>query len=95
MFPELPEGVVPLGFPIRVRPRDSIRTALFQQEIYPPVHWPLEACVPASFEASHHLADEIMTLPCDQRYDADDMRRIAAALREAYGLIARSSAEMP
>ena len=83
IFPELPEGVVPLGFPIRVRQRDAILKTLFQQNIYPPVHWSLCRCVPALFDASHRLSTEIMTLPCDQRYDADDMRRIAVALREA------------
>jgi hypothetical protein len=92
MFPELPEGVVPLGFPIRARPRDAIRDDLFRQHIFPPVHWPLCGCVPASFDGSHRLAAEIMTLPCDQRYGADDMRRVAAALRDASALSGGASA---
>ena len=83
VFKDLPEGVVPLGFPVRCQARDSVRKALFQQEIYPPVHWSLEAFVPASFEASHRLAAKIMTLPCDQRYGADDMWRVSMVLREA------------
>jgi dTDP-4-amino-4,6-dideoxygalactose transaminase len=82
MFPELPEGVVPLGFPVRIRQRDIIRNSLFEQSIYPPVHWPLESFVPASFQASHRLAAEIMTLPCDQRYEAEDMIRMSLAVRK-------------
>ena len=86
IFQDLPDGVVPLGFPIRVRQRDAIRQSLFERNIYPPVHWPLKtsACiVSGSYKASHRLADEIMTLPCDQRYDAGEMERMSSALREA------------
>jgi len=86
IFHDLPDGVVPLGFPIRVRQRDAIRQFLFERHIYPPVHWPLKTnvCIVSdSFKASHRLANEIMTLPCDQRYDGGEMERMSAALREA------------
>jgi hypothetical protein len=83
IFPELLQGVVPLGFPVQIRRRDAIRDALFKEQIFPPVHWPLDGCVPASFANSHALTHEIMTLPCDQRYDAEDMRRILEVWHEA------------
>ncbi len=50
-------------------------------EIYPAVHWPIADVVPPEFETSHRLAGEIMTLPCDQRYDRSDMERILARMR--------------
>lgn len=81
LFPELPPGVAPLGFPVRLRDRDRIRRALFGVDIYPPVHWPLADVVPAEFKASHRLAREIMTLPCDQRYSAFDMNRMLDCLK--------------
>jgi len=85
LFPALATGVVPLGFPIRVRNRDALRKKLFDQEIYPPVHWPLEGLVPGDFERSHLLSREIMTLPCDQRYDEGEMNRVAQLiLNEAH-----------
>jgi dTDP-4-amino-4,6-dideoxygalactose transaminase len=77
LFPKLPPGVVPLGFPIRVAKRDALRKALFEQQIYPPVHWPIEGLVPDSYQDSHRLAKSIMTLPCDQRYGTQDMQRMA------------------
>lgn len=83
LFPELPNETVPMGFPIRVQERDRIRTMLFAQEIYPPVHWPIAGFVPDEYEASHHLARTIMTLPCDHRYDGTDMARISTLLRDA------------
>jgi hypothetical protein len=77
LFPELPADVVPLGFPIRVKNRDAVRTWLFTQMIFPPIHWRLEGHVPEKFTHSHQLAAEIMTLPCDQRYGEPDMDRMA------------------
>ena len=83
MFPHLPEDVVPLGFPIRIASRDSVRNRLFQHRIYPPVHWPIAGIVPAKFSDSHRLAEDIMTLPCDQRYALDDMDRMASLVAES------------
>jgi dTDP-4-amino-4,6-dideoxygalactose transaminase len=82
LFPDLPRGIVPLGFPIRVKNRDQLRQTLFTYQIYPPVHWPIKGIVPAAFHESHALAAEIMTLPCDQRYDIHDMKRMAQIVLE-------------
>lgn len=82
LFPSLPPHVVPLGFPIRIKDRDRVHQALFAHEIYPPVHWPIEGVVPGKFESSHRLSAEIMTLPCDQRYDGTEMARMAECLLE-------------
>jgi hypothetical protein len=41
--------------------------------------------VPERFDASHRLAAEIMTLPCDQRCGPADMERMAALVRGALG----------
>ncbi len=81
LFSELHRDVVPLGFPVRVRDRDRIRQALFTAQIYPPVHWPIAGVVPLEFGASHRLAAEIMTIPCDQRYGKSDMKRVVRDLR--------------
>lgn len=80
LFPKLPDGVVPIGFPVRLKDRDAIRQSLFRKEIYPPVHWTLRDVVPESFGRTHELANEIMTVPCDQRCDAQDMDRVADAI---------------
>ncbi len=83
IFPALPEGVIPLGFPIRAQERDRIRQALFDAAIYPPVHWPIKDIVPGYFQDSHELAGHIMTLPCDQRYTLKDMARVAETVRQS------------
>jgi len=85
LIPELPGDVVPLGFPVQLKERDRIRQALFAQNIYPQIHWPIADFVPSEFEASHRLAAEIMTLPCDQRYNQPDMERVVSQLRLSLG----------
>jgi len=82
IFPELPDDVVPLGFPIRIPRRDRVRQALFRHEIYPPVHWPMPEQVPSEFTDSHRLVQEIMTLVCDQRYTGADMERTSTIILE-------------
>jgi dTDP-4-amino-4,6-dideoxygalactose transaminase len=83
LFQELPNGTVPLGYPIRVKHRRSLCEALFAQAIYPPVHWDLAGVVPAAFTASIELSQETLTIPCDQRYDEADMERVAQAVLQA------------
>jgi hypothetical protein len=61
------------GFPIRISRRDEILNFLYTKNIYPPVHWKLK----------HKLSQEIMTIPCDSRYDLKDMERIVNLLRQA------------
>jgi len=77
IFPTIESGVVPLGFPVRFRNRDQIRQTLFDHEIYPPVHWQIAGIVPSRYTDSHRLSNNIMTIPCDQRYDRKDMERIS------------------
>ncbi|MDL1963293.1 MAG: DegT/DnrJ/EryC1/StrS family aminotransferase [Deltaproteobacteria bacterium] len=80
MFPILPEGTIPLGFPIRHPRRDQIRINLFQEQIYPPVHWLIDGVMPMEFSESYRLAGQVMTLPCDQRYGSEDMHRMVSSV---------------
>ena len=79
IYHELPAGVVPLGYPCICRNRDQVIDSLYGQLIFPPVHWAINGFVPDEFLQSHTLSNQIMTLPCDQRYDSEDMNRIADA----------------
>lgn len=79
IFHELPDGVVPLGYPCTCRNRDQVIGSLYEQQIFPPVHWSIKGFVPSEFIQSHTLSNRIMTLPCDQRYETEDMNRIADA----------------
>jgi dTDP-4-amino-4,6-dideoxygalactose transaminase len=92
LFPQLPPGVVPLGFPVRVKPglRDGVLERLYSKRIYPPVHWRIEGIAPAEYLDGHALSRTILTLICDQRYDQSDMHRQACEFEEALFLAGAS-----
>jgi hypothetical protein len=39
--------------------------------------------VPTHFGDSHRLSSKVMSLPCDQRYQVEDMSRLATEFRSA------------
>ena len=64
----------PLFVPIlckNKKERDVIRQKLIEENIYCPVHWPKP-----KYNCNSNLYDLEMSLICDQRYSADDMRRM-------------------
>lgn len=79
LFSDLPDGVVPLTFPVIVADgrRDALRQHLAARAIFCPIHWADLTDPPPSARA---LADGILSLPIDQRYGPADMRRILDAL---------------
>jgi len=80
LFPRLPIGVVPLGLPVLVRHRDTVQRRLAAKRIYAPVHWRLSG-VPRRFEDAWKLSKQLLTLPIDQRYSKQEMRKIAEEVR--------------
>lgn len=76
LFPQLPDDVVPIGFPVRVGNRDELRRWMFDLEIYLPIHWPMPYQVPAEFADCRRLANDILTLVCDQRCTQADLTKM-------------------
>jgi hypothetical protein len=84
LFRELRPGVSPLVLPVRVAGgrRDALRQALIDRRIFCPVHWPLPPEIDRErFREEHALADEMLGLPLDQRYEPADMERLVEHLR--------------
>lgn len=85
LFRTLDVETVPLGFPIVVENRDVVRQALFEYKVFPPIHWMIAECVPPDFAGSHKLSSDIMTIPCDQRLQEEDIQRIVDVLLAIMG----------
>jgi hypothetical protein len=82
LFKNLPEDVVPLGYVISLQRRDRLRDKLASHRIFCPVHWTLPNEVdPQTFPEAALLSNTCMTIPIDQRYDTDDMVRIAEVIK--------------
>ncbi len=73
---------VPFGFPIKVKDRKKVASYLHKNNIFAAHHWP-ELPSPTSFRFEHDFADNIITLPCDHRYNSEDMKMIIKLVKEA------------
>jgi hypothetical protein len=63
--------------------REWVRTRLIAAAIYPAVHWPVASHGADALRAAAGLSRRLLTLPCDYRYDAADLGRVADAVRQA------------
>ncbi len=84
LWPAGGPAFTPLAFPIRVQDATPLAAALAARGIYCVRHWRDLPSDPAEFPREHRLAGELLSLPCDQRYDAADMLRIVDALRACH-----------
>ncbi len=63
MYVNLPEGVCPLGFPIKAQDRDSLIAGARKRGIDLMVHWRLPAKLGSECRTSHLLSTQMLTLP--------------------------------
>jgi perosamine synthetase len=63
IFPDLPPGVCPLGFPVRVDDRDGVKSRMLEKGILLKIHWHLPGEVGRQFVNSHELARQTITFP--------------------------------
>jgi len=63
IFADLPAGVCPLGFPIKVQDRDSMISSARRRGIDLMVHWRLPAKLGSECKTSHLLSTQTLTLP--------------------------------
>ena len=70
------------AYPLMLPEGQKIRKKLIEQKIFVPMLWPnVPEQQPANSEACR-LAEEILPLPCDQRYGAEEMAFIIKAVRD-------------
>ena len=69
----LTDNRVPLFIPIKLSNRDDIRKAMFQKEIFCPVHWPLDGL---KIKRGDQMSNQELSLIVDQRYGRADMDEI-------------------
>ena len=77
---EVNEKQVPLFVPVRIENRDKVRKAMFSNNIFLPVHWPVEEEYKDCLKRGADLAEHELSIIVDQRYTVSDMRRILSIL---------------
>lgn len=70
----------PFSLPILVENRDAIQKHLAQKGVYAPVLWPISDKARAICHVSARMADEMLSIPIDQRYNYDDIEDIASII---------------
>ena len=80
LWPGLAIGFAPMAFPVRVRDGAAVAASLARVGLFCARHWPSLPSDPDRFPVAHGLAGQLVSLPCDHRYDAADMLRLVAAM---------------
>ena len=78
LYAQMGENDVPLFVPVLVKPelRAELRQHLIKNEVYCPIHWPSE------LGGANKLYDGELSLICDQRYGAEDIKRQMTRISE-------------
>ena len=76
----LQENRIPLFIPIRIENRDKVRKAMFSNNIFLPVHWPVEEEFKDRLKRGSDLAEHELSIIVDQRYTVADMKRILSII---------------
>lgn len=80
-------GNSPLYFPIIINNVNKVQKLLASRNIYCPVIWPIPKMAKGICKNSEYIAEHILAIPCDHRYNSDDMKYIVNNLIEVLSLV--------
>ena len=69
-------------YPLLIKNGKNVRKYLQDHKIYISLLWPNVIETEAEDSYEYYLAQNILPIPCDQRYDSDDMRYIATMIKK-------------
>ena len=75
---ECPSG--PYAYPLYIRDGMTVKKQLAKRKIYVATLWP--NVLGTGLDVETEFAENILPLPCDQRYAEEDMQRVVNAVRE-------------
>lgn len=64
--------------------REAVRKLMIENNIYPPIHWDLKKMISEKYSFEHRLSKRILSMPIDQRYGKDNLRRVADILNKKF-----------
>lgn len=83
VYPHIGMDECPLFYPIYVKNRDLLQTLLAKKNIFCPIHWPVPPEVKDNMPMrTKEIYNTILSIPCDQRYNNNDMNRVADSLKQ-------------
>lgn len=84
-FPHLKSNTVPLYFPVFIdkAKRNFLRNSMREQDILLPVIWPVSSFLNNRISMTvAKIYDEILAVPCDQRYTAEEMYFVGDKIKQ-------------
>ncbi len=78
---EIPDEAVPLFVPVVLNRRDQVRKALFANQIFCPVHWPVSGHK-EELERGRFMEVHELSLIVDHRYTTSDMDRMLTVIAD-------------
>jgi perosamine synthetase len=69
IFAELAPEVCPMGFPVKVKDRDSLKSRALNEGVHLSIYWRLPSTVGGAFCKSQKLAAEVLALPINPELD--------------------------
>ncbi len=83
LFPSLPDHVTPLYYPIRCHgKRKELQGWLRDNQIFAPIVWPKPKYIDATYGEAERFYEELLCIPCDQRYGTDEMELIIKCIEQ-------------
>lgn len=84
VFRNINDSICPFFYPIYIKNRERVKKELIKRNIYCPVHWPIPYNIDTmDFQyKSKFIYQNILSIPCDQRYDNKDMITIIDTIKE-------------
>lgn len=71
-----------LAYPLLIENGTEVRKALQEKKIYVPAYWPAVLERVSDDSSDRYIVNNILPLPCDQRYGAEDTEYIAQCINE-------------
>ncbi|XMB72263.1 hypothetical protein RJI07_09175 [Mycoplasmatota bacterium WC30] len=86
IYPDIENNITPMFFPIYVvGKRDELRNHLISNKIYCPIHWPVSPKINKKIsEITNGIYESILSIPCDQRYNIEEMDIIVCCIRDFF-----------
>jgi hypothetical protein len=75
------EDFIPMSLPILIERRDEVKLALAKKGVFAAVHWKHSPGMELDIDETRYVCDHIISLPCDQRYDFEDLDRVLTLLK--------------
>lgn len=71
-------------YPLYVADGTALKKALIAQKVFVPTLWPDVFAQADTDSVARDMAENIVPIPCDQRYTIADMERICAIIAKHY-----------